>query len=168
MDFYTPIFSKIVDSSIWDEPDTVRVVFITMLAKKDRDQIVRGNAYNIATWARKTEKEVLDALKVLSSPDHKRIEPQPHEGRRIQKVEDGWLLLNGKYYDELMQAVNRRAYKAQKERERRERLKAAGLKEGELPEVRPPSGKEIRYNDSHKAGDEESCNRIAAEDIPGQ
>ena len=60
-------------------------------------------------------------MKVLASPDTKRLEKQPHEGRRIERVEDGWLILNGKYYQDLMQSVNRRAYKAQKERERRER-----------------------------------------------
>ena len=123
MDFYTPIFSKIVDSSLWSEPDFVVKVYITMLAKKDRDQVVRGNAFNISSWAKKTEAEVLEALKILSSPDTRRLEPQPHEGRRIEKVEDGWLILNGKYYQDLMGQVNRRAKKAQYEKNRRERMK---------------------------------------------
>jgi hypothetical protein len=123
MDFYTPLFSKIVDSSLWSEPDYVVKVFLTMIAKKDRDNVVRGNAYNISLWARKTEKEVLSALEILSAPDTRRLEPQPHEGRRIEKVTDGWLILNGKYYQVLMTTVNRRAYKANKEKERRQRKK---------------------------------------------
>lgn len=103
-----------MDSSVWSEPDNVRVVFITMLAKKDSDHIVRGSAFQIGRWANKTEEEVLEALTILSSPDTKRKEPQPHEGRRIQKVEDGWFILNGEEYrkkiaDEMRKARLRRA-----------------------------------------------------------
>jgi hypothetical protein len=127
MDFYTPIFSKIADSSLWDEPDFVVKVFITMLAKKDRDFVVRGNAYNIASWSKKTEAEALDALKILSSPDTKRLEPQPFDGRRIERVADGWLILNGKYYQDLMGTINRRANKALYEKGRRERKKGQPL-----------------------------------------
>jgi hypothetical protein len=112
MDIYTPLFSKLIDSSLWDEPDHVRIVFITLLAKKDADMIVRGTAYNISRWARKTEQETLEALKILSSPDVRRIEPQPFEGRRIERKDDGWLILNGNYYQKLMQDVHRKAYKA--------------------------------------------------------
>jgi hypothetical protein len=86
MDFYTPIFSKIVDSSLWSEPDYVVKVFLTMLAKKDKDFVVRGNAYNISQWAKKTEEETIKALKILAAPDTQRIEKQPFEGRRIEKV----------------------------------------------------------------------------------
>ena len=51
-----------------------------------------------ASLSRKSEVEVLDALKILSSPDTKRVSPQPHDGRRIQAVENGWLILNGEFY----------------------------------------------------------------------
>ncbi len=121
MDFYTPIFSKIVDSSLWSETDYVVKVFLTMLAKKDKDFVVRGNAYNISQWAKKTEEETIKALKILAAPDTKRIEKQPFEGRRIEKVKDGWLLLNGRHYQELMTKTNRRIYKAAKQSEYRAR-----------------------------------------------
>lgn len=111
MDTWCPIFSKIVDSSIWKESDLVVKVFLTMLAKKDSDDIVRANAYMIGEWAKKSEKEALEALAVLSSPDTKRIEPQPHEGRRIEKVSEGWLILNGEHYRQLMIGINERARK---------------------------------------------------------
>ncbi len=123
MDFYTPLFQKVVDSSLWDEPDYVIKVFLTMIAKKDRDQVCRGSAYNIAQWSRKKEADVLNALEILAKPDTKRLEPQPHEGRRIERVSDGWLILNGKYYQDLMGVVNRRAKKAQYEKIRRDKNK---------------------------------------------
>src|SRR3982750_1865410 len=95
---WAPLFAQIVDSSLWLESDVVVKVFLTMLAKKNKDMVVRGTAFNIAQWAKKTEQEVLDALRILSSPDTKRIEPQQFEGRRIERVADGWLILNGKVY----------------------------------------------------------------------
>lgn len=116
---FSPLFGTIVLSSLWTEPDHVVKVFITMLACKDGDHVVRMSAYNIAQAAHKTEAEVLDALKILSEPDRKRIEPQEHEGRRIQKVDGGWLILNGQKYQEIMQAVFRRAKNADRMRLRR-------------------------------------------------
>jgi hypothetical protein len=128
---YVPIFSKIVDSSLWRESDCVVKVFLTMLAKKDGDHVVRATAFMIGEWAKKSEREVLAALKILSSPDTKRIEPQPYEGRRIQKVEDGWLILNGQHYRDLVRKANRQAYQAKWQAEKRAKEKMmAGIGRG--------------------------------------
>lgn len=114
MNTWVPLWSGTVESSLWDEEDLVVKVFLTMLAVKDADHIVRFNAYQLGRKARKTEIEVLEALKILSSPDTKRIGPQDFDGRRIEAVEDGWLILNaGKYRDrvqvEMKKARDRRA-----------------------------------------------------------
>lgn len=116
---FTPLFEEIVDSSIWAESDLVVKVFLTMLAKKDRDYVVRASAFNLARWANKTEEEVLKALKVLMSPDTKRVEKQEFDGRRVKKVDDGWLLLNGKKYDEKMRLMFERARKTRWAQENR-------------------------------------------------
>lgn len=126
MRFFSPMWSGMPDSSLWDEQDYVVKIFLTMLAKKDADFIYRGNAYNLSKQSRKSEQEVLDAFKILSSPDTKRLEPQPFEGRRIQAVEDGWLILNAQKYQELMQiemekARWRRGQKAKRERDKLKR-----------------------------------------------
>ena len=111
MNRYSPVWSQITDSSLWCESDCVVKVFLTMIAKKDLDEIVRGSAFTIGQWAKKTEAETIEALKILSSPDTKRIEPQPFEGRRIEKVAEGWLVLNGGFYRRLMGRTARREYK---------------------------------------------------------
>lgn len=129
MNRYTPLFSSVVDSSIWDEEDYVVKIFITMLVLQDADHVVRLNAYNLGKRAKKTEAEVLKALKILASPDKKRLEPQPHEGRRIQRVEEGWLLLNGAFYIEAMRKANRNAYQAAKQRQYRAIKKGVSLKD---------------------------------------
>lgn len=106
---WTPLWSMIVDSSIWSEPDYVCKIFVTMLALKDSDDVCRYNAYQLAQRAHKTEQEVLDALRVLASPDSRRIEQQEHEGRRIKAVQDGWLILNGQKYREMVSIQMKRA-----------------------------------------------------------
>lgn len=155
MNTWSPLFSKIVDSSLWREKDEVIKIFLTMLAKKDADQVVRANAYMIGEWAKKTEAETLSALKVLASPDRRRIEPQPYEGRRIQKVADGWLILNGQYYENLMRSINRRAYKTAKQAEYRARNQ------------HPIKG-EIAAMRAEKNGDDEGAARILEQSLPAQ
>lgn len=95
-------------------------IFITLLALKDRDHVVRMNAYQIGEMAKKSEGDVIKALEVLSNPDKRRLEPQPFEGRRIKKVEDGWLILNGDKYQQMMSAAKRAAEQAKWQRDNRE------------------------------------------------
>src|SRR5512138_220855 len=125
---YCPIFESLVDSSLWSEEYHVRLTFIALLALKGMDDIVHMTAYNIAQRAKMKESEVLKALKVLSSPDTKRIEPQPYEGRRIEKVEGGWLVLNGAHYRKMVTRINVLASKAKWARENRKKQKA--IKQG--------------------------------------
>lgn len=133
MKTWAPLWSGIVDSSIWDEPDHVVKVFVTMLALKDADHVCRLSAYQIASRSKKSEMEVLDALKILSSPDSKRMEPQPFEGRRVQAVEDGWLILNGEKYREMVQVEMRRARMRRAQAAWRERQKKMDRIEPNIP-----------------------------------
>jgi hypothetical protein len=133
MNHYVPLFEQIVDSSIWCESDLVVKVFLTLLAKRKKNGIVYGNAFNIAQWAKKTESEVLEALAVLAAPDRRRLEPQPYEGRRIEKVEGGWLLLNAEHYQKLMVAENKKHANARAQAKYAARQKA---KEGEFTNLR--------------------------------
>jgi len=122
---FAPIFTKILDSSLWEEPYTVRLLFVAMLALKDADHVVRYNDYQLHRRANLKLAEVGEALKILASPDQRRGQ-QEHEGRRIRKVADGWLVLNGQEYEEQMRAISRRVYQARKQREYREGKKLAG------------------------------------------
>lgn len=119
MNTWTPVWSKLPDSSVWAESKDVKILFITMLALKDRDHVVRYNAFELARKANLSEAEVLAAIEVLKSPDTRRLEPQDFEGRRIEKVEDGWLLLNGEKYRRKMQEIYRKEYKRVKQAEYR-------------------------------------------------
>jgi len=114
-------------SSLWDEDDFTIKVFLTMLAIKDADHICRVTPYELWKLTKhyngkeKTQEQVLEALKVLASPDTKRKDHQEFEGRRIEAVEDGWLVLNGEKYrqkvsEEMKKARNRRSAAAFRER----------------------------------------------------
>jgi hypothetical protein len=144
MNTWTPLWNKVVDSSLWSEPDLVVKVFLTMLAKKDADHIVRANAYQIARWSNKTEDEAIEALRVLSSPDTRRKEAQPFDGRRIERVPDGWVILNGKYYRDMIQTIRRREYKRDWQANKRMKAKAGAGSKAEQQFVKEyGNGKEL-------------------------
>lgn len=144
-----PLWSTCVDSSIWDEPDYVVKVFLTMMALKDADHIVRLNAFQLGKRARKSEQEVLDALKVLSSPDTRRVEQQEFEGRRIRAVEDGWLVLNGEKYRAMVSAEMKKARNRRAQAAYRARQKALG-----------PSARERQFEEAQKDGNREEMDRL--------
>lgn len=120
-----------MDSSIWDEPDYVIKIFLTMMALKDSDHVVRLTPYQIAKRAVKTEDEVMDALKILCAPDKRRKEKQPHDGRRLKAVEDGWLVINGEKYRAMVQEEMRKARWRRAQKKRREKIKGGGALPGE-------------------------------------
>lgn len=105
---YAPIWSMLVDSSVWEEEDHVLRVFIGLLALKDMEHVVSLDTYQITRRLHMDYEKVEDALKVLSSPD-KRRPNQEHQGRRIVKVADGWFVVNGQKYKEEMQKEQKRA-----------------------------------------------------------
>lgn len=113
MNTWAPIWSGIVDSSLWEESGDVVKVFMTLLATKDSDHISRLDAYRIGKKCNIDELVVLDILKILASPDTRRRTQQQFEGRRIKAVEDGWLILNGQKYRDMVQ------YEMKKNRDRK-------------------------------------------------
>jgi hypothetical protein len=108
MNYFSPLSDAIVDSSIWEEPDHVFRVFIGMLSIQGKDHIIRMDSYKLHRRLHMDHAKVLDALRVLSSPDSKRAE-QPHEGRRLAAVEGGWLILNGEEYRKKAQLILKRS-----------------------------------------------------------
>lgn len=162
MNTWAPLWNGIVDSSIWDEPDYVVKVFLTMMAIKDADHIVRCTAYQIARKARKTETEVLEALKVLSNPDTLRLEKQEHEGRRIKAVEDGWLILNGEKYREKVQIEMRKARNRRAQAAFRQRQKEREMRSGK---PLPGEGTAARAMEN---GDQASADAITSAALPDE
>lgn len=75
---YAKLFGSILDSTVWQESLPTKVVWITMLAMKDRDGYVGASVPGLASRAGVTIKECEEALKKFTSPD-------PYRGRGITK-----------------------------------------------------------------------------------
>ena len=123
-DVYNKLFTSILDSSIWLEPTPTRIVWVTLLAAMDEDGFVRmATVLNLANRARVTIEEATDAVNALEGPDS-HCPDQDHQGRRIERVDGGWMVLNSRKYREIS---NREKEKEQTRlRVARHRAKKAG------------------------------------------
>lgn len=121
---YTKLFQNIVTSSIWGEDDKTRIVWITMLALCNRDGVVEASMSGLAALSRVDKESTARAVQVLESPDPD-SRSQEHEGRRIRKVDGGWLILNHDKYRKRLSMEERRDYLTLKQREYRERKRIA-------------------------------------------
>lgn len=116
---YSKLFGSIIHSSIWQAPDNVRLVWITMLAMKDQDGIVEASIRGLAKAAGQSIEQTKHAIEVLSAPDEDSRTPD-HEGRRIAAVDGGWAVLNHHKYRDKLDLHEQRA----KEADRKARLRS--------------------------------------------
>lgn len=123
MNGYTKLFSSILDSSIWTESKETRLVWITMLAMADREGRVDAAVPGLADRAKVSLPECIAALKLLSEPDQWSRSSE-NEGRRIQAVDGGWIILNHGKYRAKLSLEERRAYLAKKQAEYRAKKKS--------------------------------------------
>ena len=106
---YTKLFGSIIHSTIWREPDHVRLVWITMLAMAGRKGEVETSIPGLADAARVELEQCANALEVLQKPDRYSRSTE-HEGRRIEAIPLGWQLLNYEVYRNRLSAEDRREY----------------------------------------------------------
>lgn len=100
---WVKLFGSIVTSSVWCENDKTLRVWIAFLALSDSEGRVEGAVPGLANVCRVTPDEMRAALVRLSSPDPDSRTPD-HEGRRIEAIPGGWLILNYRLYRERGQA----------------------------------------------------------------
>ena len=94
---YAKLYSTITESSLWCESKEVRILFVSMLASADAIGFVEAALPGLARRANLTVEEVEAALAVLEAPDQHSKNPA-HEGRRVERVPGGWILLNYEDY----------------------------------------------------------------------
>jgi uncharacterized phage protein (TIGR02220 family) len=99
---YNKLFTKILDSSIWLEPSGTRIIWLTMIAAMDENGFVQfASVANLAHRARIELAEAQAAVDCLEGPDTNSSDPD-HEGRRIERVPGGWMILNAEKYREMV------------------------------------------------------------------
>ena len=117
---YTKLFGSILDSTVWQEGITAKVVWITLLAMSDRDGKVEASVPGLAARAGVKLAECEEALAKFMSPDpYSRT--KEYEGRRVAEVPGGFVLLNHGKYRAMMSAEDRREYQRLKQAEYRKR-----------------------------------------------
>ncbi len=137
-DAYTKLFSSITTSTIWMEPAGTRLVWITMLALKRRDQCVYASVPGLADAAKVTRKECDAALRTFLAPDPD-SRTKDHDGRRIEEIDGGWIILNGDKFDTIRSTEERREYMREYMREKRANEKLLAESLANVAKVSPSS-----------------------------
>jgi hypothetical protein len=115
---YTKLFGSIVHSTIWREPTSTRIVWITMLALKDGKGDVHASVPGLADAARVTRAECEEALERLGAPDPDSSN-KLEEGRRIIPIEGGWFVVSHQKYSRMLSIDERRERDAERKRVQR-------------------------------------------------
>lgn len=132
---YVKLFASILDSSVWDESAETRLVWITMLVMADENGFVRGTITSLSRRAVVSVEQAERAVRTLEAPDP-RSHTTDHEGRRIEPVDGGWVVLNyGKYRE---YRTRKQVKEADKKRRQRERERISGGTSPACPDVSPP------------------------------
>jgi len=113
---FVKIYGSMLDSSIWGEDPTIRVVWITLLAMADETGYIDASVGGIARRAVVDLEACRGALGVFQAPDPD-SKDIANEGRRLRKTEHGWLVLNYRKYRE-MQTEEQRRWADQKRKQR--------------------------------------------------
>jgi hypothetical protein len=130
---YNRLFTKILDSSIWLEADTTRLVWITLLAAMDEDGFAPfSSVENLSHRANIPLNATVTAVTILESPD--KFNPNDEfEGRRIERMENGWLVLKAPLYRSLLTREIQREQTRLRVAKHREKKKA--VTKSALPNV---------------------------------
>lgn len=110
---FVKLFGSILDSTVWREDHATRLLWVTMLAMADAEGVVEASIPGLADRARITLAECEHGLERLSSPD-RYSRTVDHDGRRIQEIDGGWLLLNHHRYRERRTPVAERVARHRK------------------------------------------------------
>ena len=128
---FTKLDSGIVRSSIWMEPIATRVVWIAFLATCDKNGFVAASRSGMEHISNVPHDEFESAMRALESADPDSRTPD-NDGRRIEKVSGGWIILNYALYRD-------KQYKSERREASRIAMakKRAADKAGENPDALP-------------------------------
>lgn len=132
---YSKLASSIIRSTVWRQADHVRLMWITILALKDRDGEVMGSVGGMADAARITEEQAEDALRCLMAPDPK-SRTKDLEGRRLVEIRGGWRVVTHEYYRAIADIDERRARDAERKRLERAASKDSPRTSGTVRDIR--------------------------------
>lgn len=141
---FTKLFQSILTSSVWREDDKTRLVWITLLALKDKNGEVEASVPGLAHMAGVAIEDATLALEKLMAPDPW-SRTKDYEGRRLEEIPGGWIVLNAEKYKLLDGDEDRKGKAAERQARYRERKKRNAPKSGvterdmsRLSDAKPP------------------------------
>jgi hypothetical protein len=146
MSNFVKLYADILTSSLWwGEDSDTRLIWVAMLVLCDAEGKVSATAPGLAGICRVPLPKVQQALEQFQQPDvHSRSQVQ--EGRRIEKVEGGWRLINYSLYREKVsnrisyyrryRNAQQRAPQKKKERQKKKEKESAERKMHKQPPPR--------------------------------
>lgn len=159
---YTKLFHSILASTVWREPNEVRLVWITMLAMADRYGLVEGSVPGLADFARVSVEDCRSALERLASPDPD-SRSKEDDGRRIRPVDGGWQLVNHAKYRAKMSADDRREYLRRKQQQYRAKQRSGPMSTiCQQPSTNVSAGRHIAEADTDPKADPKAEAEAAA------
>jgi hypothetical protein len=117
-DSYAKLFRSIAASTIVSEPLATRWLWVTMISQANKHGHVYASIPGLARIANITVQEVEAALTCFMSPDPYSRSSE-NEGRRIEEIDGGWLLLTHAKYAAVRSTEERAEYKRHWDRENR-------------------------------------------------
>jgi hypothetical protein len=129
---FVKIYGSIIRSTVWQTAPHVKLTWVTMLILADSEGRVEGSIPGLANTAGVTIEQVEEALELFRQPD-KYSRTKDHDGRRIQDIRGGWLVLNHNLYRDM------RTETQQKEAARQQRYREKKKKTGKAPKRKAPA-----------------------------
>jgi hypothetical protein len=124
---YAKLFGSILDSSLWAADPPIRIVFLTMLAMADREGHIFASRSGLARRAIVSAPDLDRAIAYLEGPDSESSDltrnPE-NQGRRIERADGGWRIINYPYYRDLQDSDERRHQTKERVRRFRERKRS--------------------------------------------
>lgn len=132
---YTCIFKRTLSSRIWSLSPTTRCVWLWLKLQADPEGFVSADMLGVAAGANVPVEDARRAIEGFCSPDPDADPDDPHDGRVLERVRGGWLILDHESERELAKveahnARNARYARARRAREREERLAQMAFADG--------------------------------------
>ena len=150
---YTKLFSSIVTSTIWTEDANTCKIWVTMLAIADKHGEVHASIPGLAQIAGMGIADAESAIHKFLSPD-KYSRTSDDEGRRIEPINGGWLLLNHAKYRAMASKDEEKSANSERQAKFRERQKRNG-------KVTESNGKVTESNEK-VTGSNEKCGSVTS------
>ena len=119
---YTKLADSILTSTIWMEDDQTRIVWLTLMAMKDKNGEVQASVPGLANVARVSVDACRLAIDKFLSPDLD-SRTKDDEGRRLEVIDGGWFLINHEKYRDLASDDDRKRKSAIRQQRARDKAK---------------------------------------------